>query len=144
MDCSLGLPPKTCPHCSKSFSSVKVKYRHIKRVHQVAVEGARRSLMLCPLCAEFFSLKKMDCSLGLPPKTCPHCSKSFSSVKVKYRHIKRVHQVAVEGARRSLMLCPLCADGSEVKTYEGLRKHIKENHQVNIAQLTYQFSSNQD
>ncbi|KAK9704032.1 hypothetical protein QE152_g28545 [Popillia japonica] len=42
------------------------------------------------------------------------------------------------------MLCPLCADGSEVKTYEGLRKHIKENHQVNIEQLTYQFSSNQD
>ncbi|KAK9737748.1 hypothetical protein QE152_g10421 [Popillia japonica] len=63
---------------------------------------------------------------------------------VNDRHIKRVHQVAVEGARRSLMLCPLCADGSEVKTYEGLRKHIKENHKVNIAQLTYQFSSNQD
>ncbi|KAK9679550.1 MULE transposase domain [Popillia japonica] len=74
----------------------------------------------------------MDCSLGLPPKTCPHCSKTFSSVKVKNRHIKRVHQVAVEGARRSLMLCSLCADGSEVKTYEGLRNHVtKENHQTN-------------
>ncbi|KAK9754382.1 hypothetical protein QE152_g1384 [Popillia japonica] len=88
--------------------------------------------------------KKIDCSLGLPPKTCPHCSKTFFSVKVKNCHIKRVHQVAVEGARRSLMLCPLCVDGSEVKTYESLRNHIKENHQVSIEQLTYQFSSNQD
>ncbi|KAK9680519.1 hypothetical protein QE152_g39036 [Popillia japonica] len=71
----------------------------------------------------------MYCSLGLPPKTCPHCSKIFSSVKVKNCHIKRIHQVAVEGARRSLKLCPLCADGSEVKTCKDLRKHIKENHQ---------------
>lgn len=76
--------------------------------------------------------------------TCPLCSKSFASTKLKNRHIKRVHQTVVENCRKSHIICPLCEERNEVKTQENLRKHLEEKHEVSIENLSLQFSSSQE
>jgi hypothetical protein len=75
--------------------------------------------------------------------TCPLCSKSFASTKLKNRHIKRVHQTVMENCRKSHIICPLCEERNEVKTQENLRKHLEEKHEVSIENLSLQFSSSQ-
>lgn len=85
--------------------------------------------------------KKMDDSTK---KICSYCSKIFSSCKLKNRHIKRVHGIVVENLRKSYVICPLCEERNELKTYKNLREHLEKNHQVSIEQLTLQFCSTQD
>ncbi|CAH1384971.1 unnamed protein product, partial [Tenebrio molitor] len=76
--------------------------------------------------------------------TCPLCSKSFASTRLKNRHIKRVHQTVVENCRKSHIIYPLCEERNEVKTQENFRKHLEEKHEVSIENLSLQFSSSQE
>ncbi|KAI4454333.1 hypothetical protein MML48_9g00007700 [Holotrichia oblita] len=72
----------------------------------------------------------MDCSSSMPLGTCPHCSKIFSTIRLRNRHIKRIHKVEVESSRSNHILCPICGEGNEIKTFESLRTHIENTHEV--------------
>ncbi|KAI4461382.1 zinc ion binding protein [Holotrichia oblita] len=86
----------------------------------------------------------MDCSSSMPLGTCPHCSKIFSTIRLRNRHIKRIHKVEVESSRSNHILCPICGEGNEIKTFESLRTHIENTHEVSIEYVTYQFSCSHD
>lgn len=75
------------------------------------------------------------------PGTCTHCGKVFSTCKLKNRHVKRVHGIAVESFRKNRIMCPLCGKDDELTTCEDLRKHIEKNHKVSIEKLTFEFCS---
>ncbi|XP_063913738.1 uncharacterized protein LOC135130302 [Zophobas morio] len=75
--------------------------------------------------------------------TCTHCGKRFASCKLKNRHIKRIHGMVAQDTRRSHVLCPLCKEGNGLKTYENLRHHIEQIHEVPIEHVKFEFSSEQ-
>ncbi|CAG9830048.1 unnamed protein product [Diabrotica balteata] len=75
---------------------------------------------------------------------CHLCSKILKNVELRNRHIKRIHNIDMSIKKINHMICPLCEQETNFKSHENLRKHLKENHQVSIELLTFEFSSLQE
>ncbi|XP_072376761.1 uncharacterized protein [Diabrotica undecimpunctata] len=75
---------------------------------------------------------------------CHLCSKIFKNVELRNRHIKTIHKIDVSKKKINHIICPLCEQETNLKNHENLRKHLKENHQVSIELITFEFSSLQE
>uniref|UniRef100_A0A6P7GCT8 Uncharacterized protein LOC114340624 isoform X4 n=1 Tax=Diabrotica virgifera virgifera TaxID=50390 RepID=A0A6P7GCT8_DIAVI len=90
------------------------------------------------------SLQSTSTSSEFVSGACHLCSKIFKNVKLRNRHIKRIHKIDVSIKKIDHIVCPLCEQETSLQTHENLRKHIKENHQVSIELITLEFSSKQE
>ncbi|XP_072387011.1 uncharacterized protein [Diabrotica undecimpunctata] len=75
---------------------------------------------------------------------CHFCSKTFKNVKLRNRHIKRMHNIDVSKKKMNHIVCPLCEQETHCESHEKLRKHLKDHHQVSIELITFDFSSKQE
>ncbi|XP_072395870.1 uncharacterized protein [Diabrotica undecimpunctata] len=75
---------------------------------------------------------------------CHLCSKTFKNVKLRNRHIKRMHNIDVSKKKMNHIVCPLCEQETNCETHEKLRKHLKDHHQMSIELITFEFSSKQE
>ncbi|XP_072386804.1 uncharacterized protein [Diabrotica undecimpunctata] len=83
-------------------------------------------------------------SSEIPSGACHLCSKTFKDVRLRNRHIKRMHKIDVSKKRINHIVCPLCEQETNCESHEKLRKHLKDYHQVNIELITFEFSSKQE
>ncbi|KAF2900868.1 hypothetical protein ILUMI_05318, partial [Ignelater luminosus] len=70
---------------------------------------------------------------------CQYCYKEFSSSSSRNRHIKNVHNKIVRTSRISRIKCSLCL--IETGTYENLKQHLTESHQVSVDEIYLSFCS---
>ncbi|XP_072385188.1 uncharacterized protein [Diabrotica undecimpunctata] len=75
---------------------------------------------------------------------CHLCSKIFKNVELRNRHIKRIHKIDMSIKKINHIICPLCEKETNLKSHGNLRKHLKENHQVSIELINFEFSSLQE
>ncbi|CAG9834093.1 unnamed protein product [Diabrotica balteata] len=75
---------------------------------------------------------------------CHLCSKTFKNVKLRNRHIKRMHKIDVCKKKINHIVCPLCEQETNCESHEKLRKHLKDHHKVSIELITFEFSSKQE
>ncbi|XP_072391062.1 uncharacterized protein [Diabrotica undecimpunctata] len=75
---------------------------------------------------------------------CHLCSKTFKNVKLRNRHIKRMHNIDVSKKKMNHIVCPICEQETHCESHEKLRKHLKDHHQVSIELITLEFSSKQE
>ncbi|XP_072378976.1 uncharacterized protein [Diabrotica undecimpunctata] len=75
---------------------------------------------------------------------CHLCSKTFKDVRLRNRHIKRMHKIDLSKKRMNHIVCPLCEQETNCESHEKLRKHLKDHHQVSIELITFEFSSKQE
>ncbi|KAF2904326.1 hypothetical protein ILUMI_01854 [Ignelater luminosus] len=70
---------------------------------------------------------------------CQYCCKKFSNGSSRNRHIKNIHNEVVKTSRIIRIKCSLCF--TETGTYETLKQHLTESHQVSIDEIKITFSS---
>lgn len=70
---------------------------------------------------------------------CEDCSKEFSSVSTRNRHMRTIHQKTIKEKSSQHVICPLCSEEEKYSCHDSLIDHLKIVHNVNIKVFVLNF-----
>ncbi|XP_044749635.1 uncharacterized protein LOC123322613 [Coccinella septempunctata] len=84
-------------------------------------------------------------SVIMNPLICGICQKEFSSISVKNRHLRQIHNEDIQKDKNQHVLCCLCPAENREKfsSYKNYENHLKSIHDITVKESIFHFRSSE-